>query len=363
MGPPRHLALLPDPAAERVEWPAPFTEGLQTLLALRGRRVAVLASGDPFWHGAGTVIARTLGPAEWRALPGPSCFSLAASRLGWPLESTTCLALHAAPLSRLRPHLASGVRLIVTLRDGAAVPALADYLRSEGFAASRLVLLESLGGPGESVSEATPDTLPERSFAHPLCAAIEPRGGPALPLCSGRADHWFAHDGQITKRPIRALTLSALAPCPGEHLWDIGGGSGSVAIEWLLTHPTLEATVIEAEPTRAARIGENAVRLGARRLRVVEGAAPEALEDLAAPDAVFIGGGLSPALIAAVERRARGARVVANAVTLESEALLAEAHSRLGGTLFRMELAEAAPLGTRRGWKSAYPVVQWSVVL
>ncbi|MDK3074502.1 precorrin-6y C5,15-methyltransferase (decarboxylating) subunit CbiE [Sedimentitalea sp. JM2-8] len=358
MGPPRHLALLPELKAERIEWPVPFADGLPILLALRGRAVAVLASGDPFWHGAGSTITQVLTAGEWRSLPGLSCFSLAAARLGWPLESTICLANHAAPFSRLRPHLAPGARIIATLRDGAAVAALADYLRAEGFGPSRLVLLEALGGPRERITEATAESRPAGPFAHPLVAAIAPQGGKALTLTSGRPNDLFANDGQITKRIIRALTLSSLAPRPGEHLWDIGGGSGSIAIEWLLAHPSLKATSIEADPGRAARIRENAGRLGVDRLEVIEGRAPEALAGLAAPDAIFIGGGLSAELLETVE--GIGARIVANAVTLESEALLADANARLGGSLLRIELSEAAPLGRKRGWKAAYPVVQWS---
>ena len=132
-----------------VDWPAPWAEGVDLLLAMRGRRVAVLASGDPFWFGAGAALARRLEPGEWRAIPGVSCFALAAARLGWALEEVECLGLHAAPLTRLRPLLAQGARLIVTLRDGAAVAALAEYLRETGFGAAKVVVMEALGGPRE----------------------------------------------------------------------------------------------------------------------------------------------------------------------------------------------------------------------
>lgn len=365
MGSARHLALVPGFGGERITWPVPFAEGLPLLQGLRGRRVAVLASGDPFWFGAGSVIARTMAPGEWRALPAPSTFSLAAARLGWPLERTLCLGLHAAPLPRLRPHLAPGERALVLLRDGTAVTELATYLCGQGFGASRLWVMEALGGPRERVRERRADALVSDDFAHPLCVALEVAGpGGVLACASGRADSLFAHDGQITKRPVRALALSALAPRPGEHLWDIGGGSGSIAIEWLLSHPTLTATSIEAQPERAARIRANAAALGVDRLQVVEGNAPAALDGLPPPQVVFIGGGLSPELLVDLEQRLPpGTRLVAHAVTLESEALLAGAHARRGGTLLRIELAEAAPLGSRRGWKAAYPVVQWSVSL
>ena len=364
MGPPRHLALLPDVQARGIAWPVPFADGIPQLLTLRGRRVVVLASGDPFWCGAGTVLAHDLDPGEWRALPGPSCFSLAASRMGWGLESVLCLGLHAAPLSRLRPHLAPGARLVLTLRDGDAVAVLAGVLCEAGFGASRVTVMEALGGPRERITTSRADAL-HGNFAHPLCVALEVAGpGAVVPLASGRGDDWFESDGQMTKRPVRALTLSALAPRHGEHLWDIGGGSGRISIEWLLTHPSLSATAIEPRADRADRIRGNATRLGVDRLQVVTGAAPEALEGLEAPDVVFVGGGLDAALFDWLEARlAPGTRLVANAVTLETEALLLAAQGRRGGDLLRVELATAAPLGRRRGWTASRPVVQWSVTL
>lgn len=365
MGAKRHLALLPSLKADTVEWPVPFADGLPILRGYRGRPVVVLASGDPFWFGAGAVIARDLDACEWRALPGPSTFSLAAARLGWPLERTLCLGLHAAPLSRVRPHLAPGLRAIVLLRDGEAVPALAAYMRDEGFGDTRLTVMEALGGPRERITVSTAETLPGDAFAHPVAVALEVAGdGLCLPIASGIDDGFFDTDGQITKRPVRALALSALAPRPYETLWDIGGGSGSIAIEWLLSHPTTEAVSIEPRADRAARIRANADRLGVDRLRVIEGQAPGALEGFAAPQAVFIGGGLSDALLTDLtERLSPGTRLVAHAVTLESEAVLAAWSERLGGSLLRVELSEAGALGARRGWKAAYPVVQWRVVL
>ncbi len=282
LGPARHLALLGPTAADQVVWPVPFADGLGLLAGLRGRRVVMLASGDPFWFGAGAAVARVLSPDEWRALPGISTFSLAASRMGWSVEDTRCLGLHAAPLTRLRPHLAPGARLIVLLRDGAAAAELAAYLAEAGFAASVLTVMEALGGPRERVR-----TVPVAGFdlgdvIHPVAVAVEAAGGPALPRASGLADTWFGHDGQITKRPVRALTLSALAPRPGELLWDIGAGSGSVGIEWLLAHRSCRCIAIEADDGRAERVRSNAARLGADRLRVVVGTAPEALNGLEA---------------------------------------------------------------------------------
>ena len=367
MGPSRHVTLLGGLAAQAdtIEWPVPFADGLELLTGLRGRQVVVLASGDPFWFGAGAVIARHLSADAWRALPGPSSFSLAAARLGWPLERTVCLGLHAAPLSRLRPHLAPGARLIVLLRDGTAVRALAEYLSQAGFGATSVTVLEALGGPRERRTEARADAPRDDTVAHPVCVALTVAGeGAVVTAATGRDDALFDSDGQMTKRPMRALTLSALAPRPFERLWDIGGGSGSIAIEWLLAHPTTEAVSVEVRPDRAARIRDNADRLGVDRLEVVTGEAPAALADLAAPDAVFIGGGLSEALLTDLAHRlASGTRLVANAVTLESEALLARWQEARGGELLRVDLSRARPMGSKRGWDAAYPVVQWSVVL
>ncbi|WP_299598443.1 precorrin-6y C5,15-methyltransferase (decarboxylating) subunit CbiE [uncultured Tateyamaria sp.] len=368
MGPQRHLDLVVNnplstsvPAGtDLIPWPVPFADGIAILASLLGKQVVVLASGDPFWFGAGSVIARSFGPDEWIALPGPSCFSLAAARLGWPLENTACLGLHAAPMARMRPHLARRARLIVTLRDGDAVPALGNYLDTQGFGDSILHVMEHLGGPQDRLTQHRADTI-TGTFEHPLCAAVEVAGdGPALTAASGQPDDTFQSDGQITKRPVRAITLSTLAPKPGEHLWDIGGGSGSIALEWLLAHPTTTATTVEPRADRAARIAQNALDLGLdHRLTVIEGAAPDALPGLKEAHAIFIGGGLSkPVLDAAV---ATPARIVVNAVTLEGEALLSAAQAIHGGDLMRIALGHAAPLGPKRGWASAYPVVQWSL--
>ncbi len=365
MGPPRHLSLVPETDAQRIEWPVPFADGLPILTSLRGQRTVVLASGDPFWFGAGSVIARNFDPSEWVARPGQSTFSLAAARLGWPLESTLTFGLHAAPLTRLRPHLSSGLRAILLLRDGPAVAELATYLTETGFAESTLHVMEALGGPRERAQSVSLTEALLGSFEHPVCVGLEVKGaGKSFPKATGKPDEIFETDGQITKRPIRALTLSALAPQRGEHLWDIGGGTGSISIEWLMCDPTLTATTIEPRADRAERIRRNADTLGQDRLKVVHGTAPASLPGLSMPDVVFVGGGLSTELLDWLrDNLAPSTRLVANAVTLESEALLAQWQEKLGGDLLRIELAHSAALGPRRGWKSAYPVVQWSVTL
>ncbi|NIJ18095.1 precorrin-6y C5,15-methyltransferase (decarboxylating) subunit CbiE [Sphingobium vermicomposti] len=364
-GAPRQLALLPPLNAQCVPWPAPFEDGIAPLLARRGQPTVMLASGDPFWFGAGASITRRLAPGEWTVHPAPSTFSIAAARIGWALQDTACHGLHAVPLARLRHDLAPGRRAIILLRDGDAVRELAAYVTNAGFGASTLHVMEALGGPREHIRQVRADSYALSNVAHPVAVAIAVAGdGDVMPRASGIGDQWFDHDGQITKRPVRALTLSALAPRPGEILWDIGCGSGSIAIEWLLSHPSTQALAFEADDARAARARANAHRLGADRLTVVHGQAPDILQDRTRPDAIFIGGGLSDALIETIVGRPGGpTRLVANAVTLESESLLAQWHARLGGDLLRIELASAAPLGTRRGWRSSYPLVQWSVTL
>ncbi|MEM8690868.1 MAG: precorrin-6y C5,15-methyltransferase (decarboxylating) subunit CbiE [Pseudomonadota bacterium] len=362
MGPSRHLSMLTDGSARRITWPVPFSEGLPILQDLRGQRVVVLASGDPFWFGAGSVIARAFDAQEWLALPGPSCFSLVAARMGWPLEQTACLGLHAAPMARLKRHLAPGTRMIATLRDGDAVAELLEYLAAQGFEDSLVTIWERLGGPLERRVQGRANAL-EGDFAHPVCAAVEVSGiGTVLSVATGLPDNTFESDGQMTKRLARAITLSSLGPLPGQHLWDIGGGSGSISLEWLLAHPTTRASAIEPRPDRADRIIQNAEVLGVEdRIKVIEGIAPDCLQGLAAPDAIFVGGGMSGALMEAVTAIA-GIRVVANAVTLEGEMLLSQWHDRLGGDLLRIALSSPVPLGSKRGWGAAYPVVQWSIV-
>ncbi|TDX29503.1 precorrin-6Y C5,15-methyltransferase (decarboxylating) [Modicisalibacter xianhensis] len=359
----RHLRLLPRLPAEVREWPIPFADGLPLLLTERGRRVVMLVSGDPFWFGAGTTLTSQLDAGEWRAVPSPSTFSLAASRLGWSLEGCVCLGLHAKPLTRIRPYLHQGRRLLVLLRDGDAVAELAALLVRFGFGATRLHVLEALGGDDERCRALPVDAALPDDIVHPVAAGLEIAGdGPALPRAPGLPDTWFEHDGQITKQVVRAMTLAALAPMPGERLWDIGTGSGSIAIEWLLAHQDTQALAFEAHRERAARARRNAHRLGVDWLEVIEGSAPAVLDDAPLPDAVFIGGGLSQALLETLwQRLPAGVRIVANAVTLESEALLAHWQQQMSGELLRLELASAVPLGTRRGWQASYPIVQWRV--
>lgn len=353
-GGPRHLALV-DAGDRGRPWPIPFDT--TPVLAFKGQPTVVLASGDPFWFGAGGSLMAHLQSAEWTSHPAPSTFQLAANRLGWRLEEVVCLGLHAAPFARLRPVLGRGIRVICTLRDGAAVADLAPWLSANGHENARLTVLERLGGPQECITHG----LRDGPIGAPVSAAIEATD-PGLPRASGLPDDLFQHDGQITKRPVRALTLSALAPRPGELLWDIGAGSGSIGIEWLLAGGA-RVEALEADPTRAARARGNVEAFGlSHRHRLTEARAPEGLADLPAPDAVFVGGGASESLLAAIWNLiSRGTRLVVNAVTLETEALVLDWSARHGGSLLKVELAEPSPIGRKRGWKSALPILQWSV--
>lgn len=355
-GGPRHLSLV-DAKDKGHPWPIPFDA--TPVLAHRRQPTVVLASGDPFWFGAGGSLMAHLSPGEWTSHPTPSTFQLAANRLGWRLEETLCLGLHAAPFARLRPLLGKGTRAICTLRDGAAVDELAAWLAANGHPNACLTVLERLGGPHERIRQIT--GVPPQDITAPVAIAIEAKD-PGLPQASGLPDEFFQHDGQLTKRPVRALTLSALAPRPGETLWDIGAGSGSIGIEWLLAGGA-RVEALEADPARAARAKGNVESFGlAHRHRLHEARAPEGLAGLPTPDAVFIGGGASGALLTRLwELTPPGTRLVMNAVTLETEALVLAWSSRHGGQLLKIELSEPAAIGGKRGWKSALPILQWSV--
>lgn len=355
----RHLALA-DVGSRGRAWPVPFDADV--VLSCRGRPTAVLASGDPFWYGAGASLADKLDGDEWIAHPAPSTFSLAAARLGWRLETTACLGLHAAPFERLVPHLAQDARIICLVRDAAAVGELAKWLTKRGWGASLLWTLAALGGPSEYIDQHRADLFSDDISGNLVAVAVQAMGGQAIPRSSGLPDDLFVHDGQITKRPVRALALSTLAPRSGERLWDIGAGSGSISVEWALCGGT--AAAIEVRENRAANISSNAAAFGlAHRITIITGLAPEALATLDAPDAVFIGGGLDRAMFGAVwSRLGSGARLVAHSVTLETEALLGELHQQHGGELMRVEIAHAAPLGRYRSWEATRPVVQWSAV-
>ncbi|MEU9088694.1 precorrin-6y C5,15-methyltransferase (decarboxylating) subunit CbiE [Streptomyces sp. NPDC048428] len=364
----RQLGLLPpECAGRRVPWPSPLRPAVPGLLAAHaGSSIAVLASGDPMFYGIGRALTEVLGSAGLRILPHPSSVSYACARVGWPLEDTEVVTLVGRPAARLAAALHDGRRLLVLSADATTPGVVAALLREHGFGPSRLRVLEQLGGENEACAEGTADAW-TRPPGDPLnVIAIECLSAPGvlrLGAVPGLPDQAYAHDGQLTKRHVRAATLGVLAPAPGELLWDIGGGSGSVAIEWMRTHPSCRAVTVERDPVRAQRITDNAERLGVPGLRVVTGRAPGCLTGLPTPDAVFIGGGLtvSGLLDACWDALPAGGRLVANTVTLESEALLAERYRRHGGDLVRLAVAHAVPVGGFTGWRQAMPVTQWSV--
>lgn len=362
----RHLELAASLiSGEARPWPTPFDAAMAEVMALRGQAVCVLASGDPFFYGVGATLSRRVGADEFTAYPSPSAFSLAASRLGWPLQEIETVSLHGRPLDLVRPLLHDKRRIIALTSDEKGPAELACLLTENGFGRTTMTVLEALGGEDERLRSASADAFALQEInvlnvvALEVAADIEAR---ILPRGFGLDDNLFEHDGQITKREIRALTLSALSPRRGELLWDIGAGSGSIGIEWMLADPSMKAIAIEAHPERAARIRRNAANSGVPGLVLVEGQAPEALAGLPQPDAIFIGGGGSePGVFeAAVSALKPGGRLVANAVTLEMEAVLLAAHTRLGGSLIRMEVSRAAAVGAMQGWKPAMPVTQWS---
>ena len=356
----RHLALA-DVGNRGREWPLPFDTA--PVLALRGQPVAVLASGDPFWFGAGGSLTAHLNPGEWVAFPSPSTFSLAASSLGWRLEHVQCFGLHAAPFARTRSELHGGAQLLCLLRDGPAVRDFAQWLTQQGGGASALWVLEALGGPRERIRQSTANALEFADIQSPVAVAVQVVGPLGLANAPGLPYSYFVHDGQITKSQIRALTLSALAPRPGEHLWDLGAGSGSMSVEWCLAGGT--ASAVEQKAERVVNIRANAACFGVEhRLAVHHGITQDRLAELPQPNAIFVGGGFDIALFTALQAMApAGCRLVVNAVTLETESALLQLHAQHGGALLRIELAQAAPLGRMRGWQPSRAVVQWSVTL
>ncbi len=357
----RHLALA-DAAirGERLAWPSPLPDAFPAILARRGQPVAVLASGDPYRFGIGAALAGVVPLAETVCHPAPSAFALARARLGWP--SAEELSVCGRPLAGIIPYLQSGARLLVLSADGGSPAALAALMRDRGLGASTLTVLEAMGGPAERVRAAAAEGF-DLAGIHALnTVAIAVAGPVAQHLATGLPDALFEHDGQLTRREMRAVTLSSLAPRRGETLWDVGGGAGSIGIEWMLRHPANRAIAIEPDPVRVTRISRNAEALGVPGLHVVPGEAPDALAGLPAPDAVFLGGGAHrPGVIAASwAALPPDGRIVANAVTVETEAALLAARAELGGTLLRLSLERLDAVGAMHAFRPAMTVTQWS---
>jgi precorrin-6B C5,15-methyltransferase / cobalt-precorrin-6B C5,C15-methyltransferase len=364
----RHLDMIPATGVERILWDRPLSDTVDTIAALRGgRRVAVLASGEPLWYGVGAVLARRFSPDEMTIVPHVGAFSLAAARLGWSLAECAAISLHARQLDTLRLHLAPGRHVLALSEDGGTPAAVAGLLTRLGWGPSRLTVFSHLGGPREVISTNDAQDWGECKVADLNTIAIECRAGPGarpLPRSAGLPDDAFEHDGQLTKREVRATTLAALAPLPGETLWDVGAGCGSIAIEWLRAGAEA-AVAVEREPGRAAMIARNAASLGVPGLRIVVGMAPEALvAGLPPPDAIFVGGGIGkpellPTLWATLPP---GGRLVANVVSIEGEARLFDWHSRYGGALTRIAVSRAEPAGAHHLWRPLAGVTQLAVI-
>ncbi|MCY4286786.1 MAG: precorrin-6y C5,15-methyltransferase (decarboxylating) subunit CbiE [Thiotrichales bacterium] len=369
----RHLDRLGPGEHERIPWPQPFSALGETLERLRGRAVCVLATGDPTCYGVGSVLVERFGLEAVRIVPAPSAFSLACARLGWAAQGVQTLSLHGRPPALLHPFVQPGVRLLALSANAGTPGEVARMLLARGYGGSRLTVLSHLGGEKERVYTATAGAYAAHHAhdAHEAVAdlntiAIEcvaDPGAPLMPRTPGLADEHFEHDGQLTKREVRAITLAALSPVPGQLLWDIGAGCGSIGIEWMRRHPACRAVAIEPDAGRVAMIAANSAVLGTPGLEVVNGRAVAALEGLEAPDAVFVGGGITePDLLDRCwSALGLGGRLVANVVSVEGEAVLDRWHRIHGGRLTRIAITRCEPLGRYRGWRPLMPVTQLAV--
>jgi precorrin-6Y C5,15-methyltransferase (decarboxylating) len=366
LGGQRHLALVSAAVnGDTLAWPSPPVDAFPTILARRGEAVCVVATGDPFCYGIGSLLARVVPPEETICLPAASSFSLAAARLGWAVQDCALLTLHGRALERIIPQLQPRRRILALSWDGTTPGRLAELLTQRGFGEVRITVCERMGGVRERLRHATAGAfaLEDIDPLNLVAVDIGDTRGRSIPLTAGLPDAWFEHDGQLTKQDIRAITLAALAPHTDELLWDVGAGSGAVGIEWMLASPANRTIAIERDPIRVARIARNAASLGVPDLTVVTGAAPTALADLAPPDAVFIGGGTtSPGTIDTAWSALRaGGRLVVNGVTIETHAELIHRFRTIGGSLKSIQIGHADALGGLHGMRPAMPVTQWSV--
>lgn len=361
----RHHQLAEGISAERVAWPSPFDALIDLLAAHKGRRVVVLATGDPLWFSVGARIGRSMEPGEIVYHPQISAFQLAAARMGWSLPDVETLTVHGRPVEQMIAFIQPDARLLI-LTTGAETPTqIARFLSERGFGQSRMSVLANMGGKQEArfdgLAESWAHTVPPFNTLAVECLAAPDAA--LLPRVPGLADHLFQHDGTMTKQEVRAATLAKLMPMRGALLWDIGTGCGSVAVEWMRGARYARAVGIEPRADRRAMAAANALALGVPKLELIEGRVPEALEGLEAPDAVFIGGGLSEAVFQAAWAALRPlGRLVCNAVTLESEALIFELHKRHGGQLVKLQVHRAEPVGGLTGWRPLMPVTQWSLI-
>jgi precorrin-6Y C5,15-methyltransferase (decarboxylating) len=362
----RLLAMIPEDSRPRLCWPNPLQAVLPEIEQRRGRAVCVLASGDPLHFGIGDLLTRHFPIGEMSIHPAASAFTLACARLGWSRSTVETLSVHNRPIDALTAYLQPGAKLLVLTRNGRTPGEVAAMLRAQGWGASWLTVLERMGGAGECMLCATAADWSLESVHDLNTLAIDCIADPdAMPLSRvpGLPDQVFRNDGLLTKREVRVATLSALAPMAGQVLWDVGAGSGAIGIEWLRATPRGRVFAIESDETRRGLIAANARALGVPDLTVVAGEAPAALRGLAQPDAIFIGGGLTtPGLVEACwQALPSGGRLVANAVTIDGEAVILAQQAKVGGDLTRIAVWRGGPVGGMTGWKPMMPVTQWSV--
>jgi len=363
----RHLAMLGSTRAETQSWASPLSKTVDEIVKRRGRPVVVLATGDPMHFGIGVTLTKRVAKDEIAIHPHLSAFSLAAARLAWALAEVECLTFHGRPIELLTAAVTPKQKLMILSHDSTTPGLVAARLAAMGYGTSRFVVLEHMGGGKERVRETKAHDWGADDVADLNTIAIECVAGPGAKILHrgfGLPDDAFRHDGQLTKREIRAAALSALGPLHGELLWDIGAGCGSIAIEWLRQDRSLKAVAIERDAERAAMIRDNAAALGTPNLQLIEGEAPEALRNLPMPDAIFIGGGTGRARVidAAWSALRPGGCLVAHAVTVESELALFASYHAHGGDLTRLSVARVQPVGGLHGWKPMMPVTQWRAV-
>ena len=361
----RHHRLSSLISAERLKWPSPFSSLVEQLRALRGKRVVVLATGDPLWFSIGARIGREIDPTEITYHPQLSAFQLAAARMGWSMADVETLTVHGRPIEQMIAFIQPDQRLLI-LTTGYKTPGqIAGFLTVRGFGQSKLTVLAAMGGKNEQIFSGRAETWDQEvpSFNTLAVECIAAPDAALVPRVPGLPDELFEHDGTMTKREVRAITISKLMPMRGALLWDIGVGCGSVAVEWMRAARYAQAIGIEPRADRRAMAGKNALFLGTPKLELIDGLAPMALVGLPTPDAIFIGGGLTNQVFEPAWAALKPlGRFVANAVTLESEKILIELHEKYGGELSRLAVSRVEPVGQYHGWRSFMPVTQWSMV-
>ncbi|MBL1197744.1 MAG: precorrin-6y C5,15-methyltransferase (decarboxylating) subunit CbiE [Nostoc sp. GBBB01] len=364
----RHLAMLPsDDQREKIIWASPISTSVEEISKRRGESICVLASGDPMCYGIGVTLTRRIPISEITIIPAPSTFSLACARVGWSLTEVETLSLNGRPSSLLQSYIYPGAKLLI-LSEGKDTPNIvAEILTNRGYGGSKITVLERMGGVHERIVEGMAAFWGETEIAALNAIAVDciaDAGVIPLPRLPGLPDNAYHHDGQLTKREVRVITLAALAPTPGQLLWDVGAGCGSISIEWMRTHPRCRAVAIEQNSSRLLYIADNAATLGTPNLQIIAGKAPAALKDLPTPDAIFIGGGVTATGLFDVcwEALKPGGRLVVNVVTVEGEQTLFQWHQRVGGDLIRIAIQRAEPIGKFLGWRGMAGVTQWVVI-